>query len=263
MRVYRSYRKLPESVRAPARWTLTPRWQTAAMIVRSKSGGQVMSGPFKGMKVKLSTVSSRNLLGYLLGTQEMELWGVVDQIIKRGYRTLINVGVADGYYAIGLARLMPTLEVVGFEALAYHHPLIKEAAAANGVGDRIRIEGFCNEADLTRELDAAANPALVLCDIEGGEAHLLDPEAVPGLLKSDILVETHETYAPGCTMSLIDRFSASHNVVLLKARRRTTGDFPKDKIGWLASAMPETAVGLMDERRVEQQQWLYLVAKGS
>lgn len=264
MRLYRSYRTLPEGVRAPARWAMTPRWQTAAAIVRTAADGKVMSGPFKDMKVALSPVSNRNLLGYLLGTQEIELWDVVERIIATNYKTLVNVGVADGYYAIGFARRMPSLQVVGFEGLAYHHPLVKAAAKENGVAARIRLEGFCLPADLARELsDCASNKTLVLADIEGGEKDLLDPAVIPALRNADMLIETHDCFAPGCTASLLQRFAETHHVLRIKTRKRTLEDFPRDKVGWLSSAMPKTALGLMDERRVENQEWLYLTTKAN
>ncbi len=41
----------------------------------------VLSGPFAGTKLYLSPLSGRHLLGYLLGTQEIELHGAVEEIV--------------------------------------------------------------------------------------------------------------------------------------------------------------------------------------
>src|SRR6516225_3524382 len=93
MRVYRSYRRLPEAVRAPARWLVAPRWHLACAAVRSSAGNKVLAGPFEGMAMQLSPVSSRHLLGYLLGTQELELHAVIEDIIAQRFGTIVNIGV--------------------------------------------------------------------------------------------------------------------------------------------------------------------------
>jgi hypothetical protein len=261
LRLYRSYRKLPTWVRAPLRRVSMPRWYLALAYVRRIANGRVLSGPFAGLQLELSPVSSRHLLGYVLGTQELELREVVESIVRRGYATIINIGAADGYYAIGLALRLPSANIVGFEALTEHHAPLRRAAGANGVSERFRLEGFCHPADLTRELRAARNPALVIADIEGGEKHLLDPHKVPALRRVDLLVETHDALAAGCTETLIERFAPSHTVERIVSRPRTLGDFPGAALPLLRRLMPGTALELMNERRKGPQEWLFLRTK--
>lgn len=261
MKVYRSYRHLPEKVRGPARWLVAPRWQVACAMVRRAADNRVLSGPFQGMAMELSPVSSRSLLGYLLGTQELELHGVIETIIARKYATIVNVGVADGYYAIGLARRMPDTTVVGFEALDEHHELFWRAARENGVAARVRLGGFCMAADLKDALSRSSGRSLVLCDIEGGEKDLLDDSRVPELAATDILVETHDGLVPGCSALLLQHFAGTHDVQSFYARPRTLEDFPSAELPQLAKWMPGTAVELMHERRTGVQEWLFLTAK--
>ncbi len=261
MRMYRSYRQLPEAVRAPARWLVAPGWHIACATVRQSAGDKVLSGPFQGMKMQLSPVSSRRLLGYLLGTQELELHDVIERIIERQYGTIINVGVADGYYAIGLARRMPDATVVGFEALEEHHDLFRRAALDNGVSERIKLEGFCTSVDLKESLAKASGRPLILCDIEGGEKELLDNERIAELANADILVETHDDLLPGCTDLLLQRFGKSHDIETFYARPRTLSDFPAARLPLLAKWMPGTSVELMHERRTGVQEWLFMTAR--
>lgn len=261
MGLYRAYRRLPERVRAPARWLAMPRWQLACRIVRTAAGNRVLSGPFAGMQLNLAPVSSRNLLSYLLGTQELELADVIERIIARAYPSIINIGVADGYYAIGLALRISTTRVVGFEALPEHHAPVMRAAQANGVAERIRVDGLCTPAELVRELKLTTPPTLVLADIEGGEIELLDPAVVEALAGVDALVETHDGLRPGCTRTLIERFAETHDIERITARPRTFADFPRERLPLLARLIPETAVELMNERRTGVQEWLYMTAK--
>jgi hypothetical protein len=220
-----------------------------------------MAGPFRGMKLELSPLSQRHLMGYILGSQEHELREVTERIIARGYRKILNIGAADGYYAVGLAFRSPVSEIVAFEALPELHDVVKRAAEANGVNGRIRMSGRCESSDLRRELRGADGTALVFADIEGGEIDLLDPVREPALLGADIFVETHDSFVAGCTETLIERFQATHNIEQYQARRRGLSDYPSDFMPALPRLFPRLVVDLMDERRQGLQRWLYLTVK--
>jgi hypothetical protein len=56
----------------------------------------------------------------------------------------------------------------------------------------------------------------VLCDIEGSELTLLDPDVSPYLKRVDIIVESHECLVPGITNKLASRFETSHDIKLIK-----------------------------------------------
>ena len=58
-----------------------------------------------------------------------------------------------------------------------------------------------------KALEAAVAPALIVMDIEGAQTEPLEPDAVPGLARADILVETHDAFVATATETLIARFS--------------------------------------------------------
>ena len=62
----------------------------------------VRSGPFQGMRY-LDEIVWGSVTPRWLGCYEWELHGAVRQILDRGYKTIIDVGCAEGYYAVGLA----------------------------------------------------------------------------------------------------------------------------------------------------------------
>jgi hypothetical protein len=258
---YRYYRWLPDSVRRPLRALTMPRWQFAAFLVRHAAGHRAVAGPFRGMRIELSPLSSRHLLGYILGSQELELRDAINDIVARGYRTIINVGAADGYYAVGLAVRSPQARVEAFEALPELHPLIERTAAANGVAGRISIDGTCTPGLLRARLAESAAPTLIVMDIEGGEVELLDRHEIPQLTRADILVETHDAFVAGATETLIGRFGTTHEITCYAARPRTLEDFPSDFLPSLRRWFPGLAVELMNERRTGLQRWLLLTAK--
>jgi len=263
MGLYRSYRQLPEELRAPARWAVSPLWHSACAMVRRKAGDRVVTGPFKGMALRLSPVSSRHLLGYLLGTQEIELHPIIETVIRQQHATVINVGVADGYYAIGLARRMPSTRIIGFEGLPEHYDPFWQTARSNNVAGRISMSGFCAPDDLQRALKEAGSRPFVLCDIEGGEKELLNNERIPELDNAEILVETHDDLVRGCSALLYRRFHRTHCINSIYARPRLLSDFPSEQLPFLAKFMPKTAVELMNERRTGIQEWLHMVPRFS
>src|ERR1700686_4848787 len=68
------------------------------------SAGVVQSGPFKGMRLSDQTTWGDGDLGAkILGCYEQELWPHLEGARRGAYRRVINVGCAEGYYAVGLA----------------------------------------------------------------------------------------------------------------------------------------------------------------
>ncbi len=58
-----------------------------------------------------------NLSPMLLGTFEQELFDVISRIIEVKPKTIVNVGCAEGYYAVGLSRALPETNVIAFELI--------------------------------------------------------------------------------------------------------------------------------------------------
>ncbi len=156
----------------------------------TQTKGVVQFGPFKGVMLKNEkTWPDEALSPMLLGCHEEELHGVLEEEIARlsllPNPKIVNVGCAEGYYAVGLASRLPKATVwvidINDEALK----LAAANAAANGcdivVGDAIE--------------NVFKAPDLVVMDCEGAESTYLDHERFPGLLKATIIVEVHN--APG------------------------------------------------------------------
>ncbi len=95
----------------------------AGKYILSHYGSIVLDGPFRGLNylVENNTVPTHKLLG----TYEKELWPIIEEIIARDYRTIIDIGAAEGYYVVGLAQRMPEARVVAFEAQLKIHPRIR------------------------------------------------------------------------------------------------------------------------------------------
>jgi ribosomal protein L11 methylase PrmA len=140
---------------------------------------------------------------------------VIEMIITRPYHQVIDVGCAEGYYAVGLARRMPQVQIIARDANPAALQLCAQLAAANGVADRIILGGLMRHQDFDI---CAVHPTLVICDIEGAESDLLDPTSATGLRHADILVETHDCITSGLSTLIADRFAATHDIARIERR---------------------------------------------
>jgi SAM-dependent methyltransferase len=170
----------------------------------------VQGGPFQGMVFRDRSAEGCHL-PKLLGCYEAELHPFILSVPDAGYETILNIGCAEGYYAVGLKRLAPATRVIGRDTDPNGLALVTQIAAANGV--EVETGGFFVPGDFS---GFAGQRVLVWCDIEGAEADLLDPSLAPALRGMDLVVETHPDGRGGATLPLmLERFSPSHDTVVL------------------------------------------------
>jgi hypothetical protein len=173
-------------------------------------GKKVIGGLFKGMDF-IEQSSEGCHVAKLLGCYEQPLFEHIEKIIKQDqYDYFINVGCAEGYYAIGMALRMPRIKVLAYDTDENTQTTCKQLAEKNKVSERIEISGTFTHETLKQFTDSKT---LLMCDIEGAEQELLDPELAPELKSLDIIVEAHECLRPGILRLLIERFEESHEII--------------------------------------------------
>ena len=197
-------------------------YKRVADAVVSKYGRKVVEGPFQGMEYVEEAAGSA-YTPKLLGCYEMEIHQFIKRIVEKDYTSIIDVGCAEGYYAVGLARLCCNTHVFAFDCDVKAQALCAEMARRNNVDKRIEIAGCCDASQLKK---ISLCKALLICDTEGYERELLNPEAVPDLKLCDILVELHEPLCPGVTEVVLSRFQLSHEIVIVNAVKRQPAQHP-------------------------------------
>jgi SAM-dependent methyltransferase len=236
---------LTEALRLLAKW----RSVLVANTIQARMGTDVLHGPFRGMHYALPAAEGSRA-SRLLGAYEASLAPVIEVIIKRKYGLVIDVGCAEGYYAVGLARRMPKSRVMARDASDKALALCREMAAANGVADRVEVGGTMTHADFDI---CKTRRSVVICDIEGAEEDLLDPVRAPGLVHADILVECHDCMKPGLSGRLKDRFAATHSVREI-GRSLDDGGFP----AWMEELSDIDRLIALWEWRVGPTPWLWM-----
>lgn len=219
-------------------------------------GAVVQSGPFSGMAVACDHLWGSRLPKHL-GSYESELHPWIERLPNAGYDSVVNIGCAEGYYAIGLARLLPGARVYAFDISVKAQAICRKAAAENGVSSRVTVAGECTLEILRTLLSGSRKPFLIL-DCEGAEMDLLQPDLAPQLQRADVLVECHDFARPDATSVLKSRFAATHRIEQVRE-----GPRDPDKYGFLRKRHGlERAIALC-EFRPEIMTWLFLTSKAS
>jgi hypothetical protein len=215
----------------------------------------VLSGPFAGM-LYIDEIVWGPITPKWLGAYESELHPIINEIISQAkYGTIINIGAAEGYYAVGLAKYLPHGTVFTFDLDFRARAQQRRLAKLNNVKNL--MVGFrCNLIELQNRIKAGS--CLIICDIEGVEVELLDPSKVSGLRNADIIVEVHP--AQGMSMSAVrdflkKRFHDSHDIETIDSCSREIAGFRKLVP---LKVTDEELLMALDEGRCEQQYWLWM-----
>ena len=220
-------------------------------LLFAKGSPEISNGPFKGMSYIASAKGSQ-LLPKLIGCYEEPIHDWTEEIVKAGYQRIIDLGCAEGYYAVGLKLRSPRTEVFAFDTDSSAIEVAKLLALKNQIN--VTFGGLCDHSLLESTIQGRT---LVFCDIEGGELGLLDPEKVPSLRSADLLVEAHDCFVCGITETLIERFHMSHRISIRVDYPFRYGSYqtPSDAI------FTHNDIKFMqDELRPPKMRWLYMKA---
>lgn len=244
----------PEATRLARALRLLAKWRAGMLeqVAARQGPPELVAGPFRGMAYPVRA-SEGARLPRMLGVYEASLAPVIEQIVARAYPLVVDIGAAEGYYAVGLARRMPQAQVLARDGDARARRRCALLAEANGVAARVEIGGVMTHADL----DALpAGETVIICDIEGAEAELLDPARAPGLAGADLLVEVHEGMRPGTLDLLKARFAPSHDI-------REIGRKLDDSAltGWMERLDDLDRLLLLWEWRSSPTPWLWMTRK--
>lgn len=234
-----------------------PGYLEALTTLTEEHGYSVLHGPFQGMTYPPQALLSRVGIPRLLGTYESELHPIIRGIAPRQYDQIIDIGSAEGYYAVGLARLTGTT-VCAFDTEPRERALCREMAQLNGVSEKVKISSWCDQDAL---VGVVSGRCLIVCDCEGYEIELFTGKIVDRLRETDLIVELHEPSgdytARVAEKTLLNRFRNSHRSTLFTFSQTA---FDPDFVRELSS-IKGASDGFIREPRPIGQRWAYLEAR--
>lgn len=181
-------------------------------------GRKVAYGPFKGMKLASQIWGGFDVNAKILGTYERHIVDKLFSISRDGPRPFIDIGAADGFFAIGAIVSGIADKVYAFEISERGQKSMRKNALENSVLEKIHIRGDANFKTLSAIMSDHQR-AIVLVDIEGGEFDLLDNRTLGLLSSCTIIIELHPLLIPSGPeeqTKLIERSKNFFNVDRLK-----------------------------------------------
>lgn len=189
----------------------------AELVEKLRQDGIVRYGPFAGTRYPTSLQPDMFIqCSKFLGTYERELHDVIETGIKRQPDVIVDIGCAEGYYVIGLARRLPQAKVIAFDTDPRAQEICRKMAVANNVSDQVTIEGECTYDRLKALLGGFKRP-FIISDCEGYEVKLFASGHTAAFAHADVVVELHDYIHPHIPITVSAEFAKTHNVTLIQS----------------------------------------------
>lgn len=169
----------------------------------------VQNGPFKGMRYPAFIAHGSSMFPKLLGTYESELHPLINKLLENKYEHIMDIGCAEGYYAVGMAVNMPRSKIIAYDINSQAVAACKKMAGLNAAHN-LTFGDFCSPQTL-KTFDFGSH-SLIICDCEGYELDLFNEENISNLKNCDILIELHDLYNEKISYHIDCLFSQTHQL---------------------------------------------------
>jgi len=217
----------------------------------------VAHGPFKGMIYPSFNVIGGSIYPRLLGCYESELHLTIERLLENDYSEVINIGCAEGYYAVGLALRLSKAKIFAYDTDESARKLCAEMGHVNNVDNRMSIMGLCSSENLGDFL--FTKKGLIICDCEGYERELFVSNNVNNLERCDLLIELHHRVDSSIQNYISTLFERTHKTTLINSIE----DMDKVKLynyPELARLRFEAKLRAVSEYRSEIMRWIVIEA---
>lgn len=220
----------------------------------------VKHGPFKGLKYPDYTSYGSTIFPKIIGCYENEIAGVFNNFSEKNYSEIIDIGCAEGYYAVGMAMKMPDAMIYAYDIDENSRSYCQQLAQLNGVVDKIEIRSECSENELA--VFSFTVKGFILCDCEGYEKYLFTEHSAKNLANCDLLIETHDFIDIDISGHIKSVFSNTHQLTIIKSvddiEKARTYDFPET-----SNLDLKIKKEIFREGRPAIMEWYFLESKNS
>jgi len=217
-------------------------------------GGEIAYGIFKGVKINSHSdwSGTKDTGPKILGLYENQ---ILKWIQQKNFDLLIDIGAADGYYALGILSSKIASRAVTFEISVNDREITKASAINNSVDDKIFIRGEATTSEIIETLKSCSN-GLIIIDIEGGEYNLVTSELLDAAKNCWLVIEIHEILNKDIQVNMLNLCKESHDFEELTSLER---NFPKDS--FTEKLTDNERALLLSEGRPYAMSWMCLSPK--
>jgi hypothetical protein len=216
----------------------------------------VRNGPFKGMKYPGKHSVGSALFPKLLGSYESELHKIISLCVNKKYTDIVDIGCAEGYYAVGMAMRLPDTNIYAYDTDSKALNLTNAMFKINNINqDRVFTGKLCDEKTLMSV--PLKNKALIISDCEGYEKYLFTKKSLKFLSIHDLLIEVHDIFDIETSSYLSKLFKNTHKLTIIYSvddiQKAKTYNYKEINDYDLA-----TKKILLEEGRGSIMEWFYL-----
>ena len=172
--------------------TIRQRQKRISLELFNMLNGTVKYGPFKGLHLTHDPWWGQLDLGsQCLGLYEKEILKFIENIEDGQFTNFIDIGAADGYYAVGLLSTGKIQRSICFEKTDKGREAIFTNWKKNGSIGQLVVKAKANFESIATLTEHDLERSLILIDIEGGEFELLNNDTIHKFRHSKILLEIH------------------------------------------------------------------------
>lgn len=253
----RARRLLQRIVDRSADHAIKRRKKKLSAYFESVFSGEVRYGPFRGLRLPPNSWwGASDRAAMLFGFYEKE---VLDIIAARAPErsVLLDLGAADGYYAVGATRCGLFEKAICFEIAEAGRDAIQRNSVLNDVEARVEVLGAAGDRFYEAVPASDLAKSFILVDVEGAEFSIFTRETLAALAQCELLIELHD-FSPSQerASSLREAASEFFNSKLVKTGARDLSPYPelhalRDADRWLVCS----------ENRPSLMSWLHLQPK--
>ncbi|MDB5226399.1 MAG: hypothetical protein JWN78_592 [Bacteroidota bacterium] len=223
------------------------------ILVKHLGAPVVKNGPFKGLVYPSYQSVGSTIFPKIIGSYEAELHQTIEAFIQKNFDIIIDIGCAEGYYAIGFALKNKNAKIYAYDTDETARILCDEMSKLNHVEGRISIKNEFTP-DSFKEIDPSKK-TLLICDCEGYEAKLFNADALPYIKDITLLIETHDFIDPEISINLQKLLAGTHKLEIVQ----TIDDLLKAKYykyPELESLTLQQRKEILQEKRPAIMEWI-------
>ena len=218
----------------------------------------VRNGPFRGMIYPSREAAGSEFYPKILGSYEQELHETLAYITRQPYSAVVDVGCAEGYYAVGLGLILKNARIYAFDTNSDARSMCAKMAEINGV--EVTTGGHCDK-EILLDLNLGSK-ALIFSDCEGYENRLFDRDIAQKHSNHDFLIETHDFLEIATTRDILSAFQDTHECSVIESvddiMKAYTYEFDELKDFDLGERLR-----ILSERRPTIMRWIFAKSKAS